>query len=74
MVGEALKSGLLISHVLGRAGYDVYPEPGIRRPLSFITAIRLGSESRMVQFCKSVQKLSPVGSYVHPIPGAIPII
>ena len=34
-----------------------------------ITAIHLGSRERMVAFCKAVQKMSPIGSYIEPEPG-----
>lgn len=68
MVGESLKAGKLIAAVLAKEGYEVVPAPGNQDP-SFITAVRLGSKEKMVQFCSAVQRQSPVGSYVKPIPG-----
>lgn len=72
MVGESLKAGRLIASVLAKEGYGVVPTPGDQDP-SFITAVRLGSKQKMVQFCNTVQQHSPVGSYVQPIPGRFPI-
>lgn len=70
MVGEVLKSGLLLSHVLSDLGFEVFPKIAQNQlPFSFITSIKLGTEERMIKFCEIVQKLSPVGSYVRPVPG-----
>lgn len=70
MVGEALKSAALISRVMNNAGFRVFPPPGSKPPCSVITSIELGSEERMIRFCKAVQKICPVGSYVTPVPGS----
>ena len=48
---------------------QVYPPPGMRETFSMITAIHLGSREGMEAFCKAVQKMSPVGSYIEPVPG-----
>jgi cystathionine beta-lyase family protein involved in aluminum resistance len=37
--------------------------------VDFITAVELGSRDRMIAFCKAIQKRSPVGAYITPIPG-----
>jgi len=39
---------------------------------SFITAIELGSRDKMIAFCEAVQRCSPIGSYVLPVPGVTP--
>lgn len=72
MVGEVLKSGLLLSQVLIDLGFEVFPKTTRNQlPFSFITSIKLGTEERMIRFCETVQKLSPVGSYVRPVPGEL---
>ncbi|GMH37671.1 hypothetical protein BSKO_05544 [Bryopsis sp. KO-2023] len=68
MVGEALKAGRLIASVFEKEGYTVVPNVGDPVP-SFITAIEVGSPEKMVAFCQAVQNLSPVGSFVVPVPG-----
>ena len=67
--GESLKGGRLVAEVLSREGFSVYPAPGMRETFSMITAIHLGSREGMEVFCKAVQRMSPVGSYIEPIPG-----
>ena len=73
MVGEALKGGRLLAEVFTRRGYPVHPAPNPSQtatPIpSFITAIQLGSSEKMQAFCRAVQRKSPVGSYVLPVPG-----
>ena len=67
--GESLKGGRLVAEVLSREGFSVVPAPGMRETFAMITAIHLGSRERMVAFCKAVQKMSPIGSYIEPEPG-----
>jgi len=67
--GESLKGGRLVAEVLSREGFSVYPAPGMRETFSMITAIHLGSREGMEAFCKAVQRMSPVGSYIEPVPG-----
>lgn len=69
MVGEALKGGRLVAEVMHREGYRVVPGPGMSHTPSMITAVELGSQEKMVAFCKGVQRCCPVGSYIQPIPG-----
>jgi cystathionine beta-lyase family protein involved in aluminum resistance len=58
-----------VAEVLSREGFSVVPEPGMRPAFSMITAIHLGSREGMEVFCKAVQKMSPIGSYIEPVPG-----
>jgi cystathionine beta-lyase family protein involved in aluminum resistance len=70
MVGESLKGGRLVAEVMSREGYAVAPAGRVPFPPSFITAVEVGSTARMCAFCRAVQRCSPVGSYIEPIPGA----
>lgn len=72
MVGEALKGGRLVASVMAAEGFEVVPPPGPVRTHAFITAVVLGSRERMLAFCGAVQRCSPVGSYIQPVPGAPP--
>ncbi|BDA45460.1 Uncharacterized protein YnbB [Coccomyxa sp. Obi] len=73
MVGEALKGGRLVAEVMEREGYKVAPAAGgVPCPPSFITAVEVGSAARMCAFCRAVQRCSPVGSYIQPVPGVTP--
>ncbi|MEN9235577.1 MAG: methionine gamma-lyase family protein, partial [Gloeomargarita sp. GMQP_bins_25] len=71
MVGEALKGGLLLAATCQRLGYPVQPTPEQPRP-DTIQAIQLGDPDKLVRFCRLLQRLSPVGSYVDPVPAVTP--
>lgn len=69
--GEALKGGRLVAEVLSRDGYNVIPAAGMPDVPSMITAVEMGSKEGMVAFCKAIQKMCPVGSYIEPVPGKL---
>eukprot|EP00884_Botryococcus_braunii_P008709 jgi/Botrbrau1/1783/Bobra.0217s0038.1 len=72
MVGEALKGGRLVASVMAEEGYIVSPTPGMASPMTFVTSVRLGSPEKMSSFCRAVQRCSPIGSYIEPVPGETP--
>jgi cystathionine beta-lyase family protein involved in aluminum resistance len=67
MVGEAVKGTHLTAHVFQQLGYPVNPLPMAPRR-DVIQAIKLGSPQKLIAFCRAIQKHSPVGSYLDPIP------
>ncbi|MEM9543088.1 MAG: methionine gamma-lyase family protein [Cyanobacteria bacterium P01_E01_bin.42] len=71
MVGEAVKSSHLIALVFDKLGYPVNPKPLVPRR-DIIQAIQLDSPNKLIAFCKALQKVSPIGSYLDPIPAAMP--
>jgi cystathionine beta-lyase family protein involved in aluminum resistance len=71
MVGEAMKGNHLAAVVFDKMGYQVNPLPFSPRR-DVIQAIRLGSPEKLIQFCRTVQKCSPIDSYVDPVPGNMP--
>ena len=71
MVGEAIKGTHLISHVFHQLGYPVNPLPETPRR-DVIQAIELGSQDKLLAFCRALQKHSPVGSYLAPVPAKMP--
>ncbi|MDG2615931.1 methionine gamma-lyase family protein [Thermoleptolyngbya sichuanensis XZ-Cy5] len=71
MVGEAMKSNHLTSYVFHQLGYPVNPLPNAPRR-DVIQAIRLGSPEKVIAFCKAIQEYSPIGSYLNPVPAAMP--
>ena len=72
MVGEALKGGRLVAAVMASAGIEAVPAPGPVQQHAFITAVKLGSAERLLAFCGAVQRCSPVGAFVEPVPGLPP--
>ncbi|BAT52514.1 putative aluminum resistance protein [Nostoc sp. NIES-3756] len=71
MVGEAMKGTYLTGYVFDKLGYPVNPEPFAPRG-DVIQAIKLGSAKKLIAFCKAIQQNSPVGSYLDPVPDAMP--
>lgn len=71
MVGEAVKGTHLMSYVFDKLGYAVNPLPLVPRR-DVIQAIKLGSPEKLIAFCKAIQSVSPVGSYLDPVPANMP--
>jgi cystathionine beta-lyase family protein involved in aluminum resistance len=68
IVGEAMKGNHLTAYVFDQLGYPVNPLPFAPRR-DVIQAIKLGSREKLIAFCRSIQKNSPVDSHVEPVPG-----
>ncbi|PSO98455.1 MAG: aluminum resistance family protein, partial [Cyanobacteria bacterium QS_9_48_30] len=71
MVGEALKGTHLSAYVFDQLGYKVNPPPNVDHR-DVIQAIQLGSPEKLIAFCRALQQHSPVGSYLDPVPAAMP--
>lgn len=71
MVGEAMKGNHLTGYVFDKLGYRVNPLPMEKRR-DVIQAVELGSAEKLIAFCRAIQQYSPVGSYLDPVPAAMP--
>lgn len=71
MVGEAMKSSHLAAYVFDKLGYKVKPTP-LEPRRDIIQAIQLGDRQKLIDFCRNLQKFSPIDSYVDPVPGEMP--
>jgi cystathionine beta-lyase family protein involved in aluminum resistance len=71
MVGEAMKGNHLTAQVFQALGYPVNPLPAAPRR-DVIQAIKLGSPEKVIAFCRAIQRHSPVGSYLSPVPAQMP--
>ena len=71
MVGEAVKGTHLMAYIFDKLGYGVNPLPLVPRR-DVIQAIKLGSPEKLIAFCKAIQSVSPVGSYLDPVPATMP--
>ncbi|MEB3309480.1 MAG: methionine gamma-lyase family protein [Snowella sp.] len=71
MVGEAVKGTHLMAYVFDKLGYEVSPAPLVPRR-DVIQAIKLGSAEKLITFCKAIQSVSPIGSYLDPVPAEMP--
>lgn len=71
MVAEAMKGSHLIAYVFSRLGYEVNPLPFVPRR-DIIQAVKLGTPEKLIAFCRAIQRNSPVGAYLDPIPAQMP--
>lgn len=71
VVAQALKGGLLIGACMDALGYQNFPDLHAL-PSDITRAIRFDSEENLLSFIQSVQKFSPVDSFLHLEPWDMP--
>jgi cystathionine beta-lyase family protein involved in aluminum resistance len=71
IVGEAIKGAHLASRIFEQLGYPVNPA-SITPRTDVIQAIQLGSPEKLIAFCKAIQRSSPIGAYLEPVPDTVP--
>ncbi len=71
IVSEALKGAILAAKVFEEMGYISTPKFDEKRT-DIIQTITFNAQKPLEDFCKTIQELSPVNSYVTPIPDYIP--
>lgn len=71
VVRESLKSGIFASALFEYAGFEVSPRYDDKR-YDIVTCIKLENEKNLLKFCESVQKYSPIDSFVVPEPWNMP--
>lgn len=71
VTAEALRSSVYASALLGLLGLPVTPAYDADRN-DIITSLETGSAEALVRFCQGIQAGSPVDSFVHPEPYAMP--
>ncbi|MEG2893165.1 MAG: methionine gamma-lyase family protein [Clostridium sp.] len=71
VTAEALKTAIFCGRVMEICGYEVCPGAFDKRS-DIIQAIKFGNPKDLINFCKGIQKGSPVDSYVECEPWAMP--
>lgn len=71
ITGEALKSAIFCSRLIELAGYEVSPKYYEDRS-DIIQAIKFNNSEDLINFCKGIQKGSPVDSFVECEPWDMP--
>lgn len=71
VVSDALKGAVLAAKIFEEIGYVSTPKFDEKRT-DIIQTITFGAQKPLEAFCKTVQELSPINSYVTPIPDDIP--
>ena len=70
-VCQSLKTAILASQVYKNLGYEVYPLPTDERHC-IIQTVSLGTERKLLDFCRGIQAGSPVDSFAVPEPYEMP--
>ncbi|OPJ56585.1 aminotransferase class I/II-fold pyridoxal phosphate-dependent enzyme [Clostridium oryzae] len=68
---EAVKGAVLCARVMELAGYEVLPHYTDRRS-DIIQAIKFNDKEKLINFCKGIQKGSPIDSFVQCEPWDMP--
>jgi len=71
IVGEAVKGAHLAALTFANQGYPVNPGP-LEIRTDVIQAIRLDDPQKLQRFCRAIQRASPIGSYLDPVPDQVP--
>lgn len=71
ITGEALKSAIFCSRLMELSGYEVSPKYREDRS-DIIQAIKFNDKDDLINFCKGIQKGSPVDSFVECEPWDMP--
>jgi len=71
IVSDAVKGAILAAKVFENMGYVSTPKFDARRT-DIIQTITFNTQKPLEDFCKTIQELSPINSYVTPIPDDIP--
>lgn len=71
VVSDAVKGAILAAKIFEEMGYISTPKFDEKRT-DIIQTITFNAQKPLEEFCKTVQELSPINSYVTPIPDDIP--
>ena len=71
VVAQAIKGAIFAAKLFSILGYKTFPNAEEERH-DIIQAIELGSPQKMIDFCRGLQKYSPVDAHVRPEPAPMP--
>lgn len=68
---QSIKTALLFSRTFSSLGYETLPKPDDKVD-DIICSIAFGDEQKLIEFCKTIQSVSPVDSFASPEPWDMP--
>lgn len=71
VVNQALKCSMLIGAAMSELGYETVPK-AYTEPYDVTRSIKFNDENKLVSFIQSVQRVSPIDSFVTAIPSPMP--
>ena len=71
VTAQSVKTALLFSEVFTKLGYETLPKPTDNVD-DIICSVNFKDEQKLIDFCKTVQSVSPVDSFASPEPWDMP--
>lgn len=71
IVMEAMKTAIFTARIFENLNYEVYPNYNEKRS-DIIQAIKFNTEEKIINFCKEIQKNSPIDSFLECEPWDMP--
>lgn len=71
IVAQAIKGAYLVGEVMKNKGYKIIPE-STEPAFDIIKSVVFNTEEELIKFVQTVQAISPIDSYVLPLPWAMP--
>ncbi len=71
VTAQALKTSVLFARIFEELGMITMPSSDAKRS-DIVQALRFEKEADLIAFCRSIQKASPVDSFVVPVPWDMP--
>lgn len=71
VVAQSIKTAMLFSEVFSALGYETMPKTGDAYD-DIICSIKFSDEKKLIDFCKTIQSVSPVDSFALPEPWDMP--
>lgn len=71
VVSQSIKTATLFSAVLSDLGYETMPKPNDRFG-DIICSVKFNDEKKLVDFCRTIQSVSPIDSFAAPEPWDMP--
>ena len=71
VVLSSIKTAILLSYVMEKLGYEVSPRYNDKR-VDIVQNIIFRNPSKLVSFCKEIQKSSAIDSHVEPVASDMP--
>ena len=70
-VNQALKTAVFSAYCLEKLGYEVSPKFDDKRS-DIVQMIKFQDPDKLVKYCQGIQAMSPVDSFVKPMPWDMP--
>lgn len=68
---QSIKTAMLFSHVFTKLGYETLPKPDENFG-DIICSIKFNDKQKLIDFCRTIQSVSPVDSFAAPEPWDMP--